>query len=309
MPDWLVTTTAGMAAVVRAAHGLGRAGQQVHLGGVPEIVPVLDQGAVAIQEDGRPPAHASSAWASARPIAGAASSGRVRGSSSTRPAATRATTDGSPSLRRSASPSAPSAPGSSATSVVGRTAPGNAPPPTADSPGWSSARSSGGQAAASRAAPERRAGRVERQHAQHRDLADGGLGVLVQRQRGLERREGQLVRAHGARERVLAAAREQRLPAHQAAGLRPAEQLVAAEEHQVGAGRQRVGHARLGRQAPGRQVRQEAAAHVEQVGNARLGRERRQRRRLGRGDEASLLEVGAVHREDGGRRRHRAARR
>ena len=31
------------------------------------------------------------------------------------------------------------------------------------------------------------------------------------------------------------------------------------------------------------------------------GRERRQRRRFGRGDEAALLEVGAVHREDGRR--------
>ena len=49
-------------------------------------------------------------------------------------------------------------------------------------------------------APRRRL----RRHAQHRDLARSALRVEVERERALERGQGQLVRTHGALERVTA---------------------------------------------------------------------------------------------------------
>src|SRR5687768_12368732 len=102
-----------------------------------QVLYVLDDGAVAIQEHG-PPArgtgrgHDRSARSIASATSGKPSSGRVRGSRRTRSPATRVTTGGSPRRNRSASPSGPSTPASIATSVVGSTAPGNEPPPTAD---------------------------------------------------------------------------------------------------------------------------------------------------------------------------------
>ena len=47
----------GQARVIELAHRLRRAGQEAHVAGVAQVVPVLDQCAVAIEEHRRPAAH------------------------------------------------------------------------------------------------------------------------------------------------------------------------------------------------------------------------------------------------------------
>src|SRR5918999_4497288 len=131
---------------VDPGNGLRRTRQQADACRILEVASVLDDGAVPIQKYGTSfgwgvelsadwSAHETRTESTARATSGRQSSGRVRGSSSTRFSATRVTTAGVPSRRRSARPSGPRGPASRATSVVGSTAPGNAPPPTADSPG------------------------------------------------------------------------------------------------------------------------------------------------------------------------------
>ena len=113
-----------------------------------------------------------------------------------------------------------------------------------------------------------------------------------------------LVEAQRPQERVLADELQRRGPADQEAGLRPAQELVAGEGAEVGAGLDPLGHRRLRRQAVGRGRQERAGAevvHQPEVAPARQAGQLLQRRL---GDEALELEVGAVdHQERAGARR------
>src|SRR5256886_16372878 len=88
------------------------------------------------------------------------------------------------------------------------------------------------------------------------------LRVAIQRERRFERRERQLVGAHGPGDGVVLAGHDGGGRADEDARLRAAQQLVAAERDEVDPARERVAHARLAGEAPGRQVDQQPAAEV-----------------------------------------------
>ena len=67
--DWLVTSTRAKPAVAEPPEGLGGPGQQADQGGVGQVVDVLDQRAVAVEEDRR------SVPALVRPFIGPSSGG------------------------------------------------------------------------------------------------------------------------------------------------------------------------------------------------------------------------------------------
>ena len=92
-----------------------------------------------------------------------------------------------------------------------------------------------------------RAHRLRRlvQHPQHRHLPQRPLRVEVERERPLERGERELVGAQRALERVPAQALDEVGAAHDDPGLRPAEQLVAREADEVGAGGEALARRRL----------------------------------------------------------------
>ena len=69
--------------------------------------------------------------------------------------------------------------------------------------------------------------------------------IAIAREGGAQRGERHLVGPHGSRKGVLAAAQHEIRRSDNAAGLRPAEQLVAAEEHEAGTRAECVDHARL----------------------------------------------------------------
>src|SRR6267378_1999275 len=94
------------------------------------------------------------------------------------------------------------------------------------------------------------------QHAQHGDFANGDLRIAIERERRLEPRQGELVGAHRARDGIGTARGNRRLAAHENAGLRPAEQLVAAEGDQIGAGGDRFLNGRFTAQSPARKIHQ-----------------------------------------------------
>ena len=178
------------------------------------------------------------------PATSSSSSASVRGSTRTRPRRSARRAAGRRRAgRRRASPG-PSPGASTATAGPGSSSSGSAPPPT--------------RATASITSPpvcvRKRAGtlleRLARdvEHRQHRDLAPRALGVAVQRERGGERGERQATDPQGARERVAAAGLDRIGGADEDPRLRAAEQLVAAEARQRGAGRDRAAHRRLVRE-------------------------------------------------------------
>ena len=226
------------AAALSRPHRLRGAGKQADLVGVPEIVDVLDQGAVAIEEDRRPAGslperlrQGAADLGGRRPRAACAG----RAARGLRPPERRRT--GSPRRSRSASPSAPSGPGSRLTRVVGSTAPGNEPPPTADSPAWTDGVAARrGHSAASRSA---RAARSVASSVSMRStgisrtaLSVSSYSASVASRAASVSLSARMARASG----FSPAARDQRTAPHEAAGLRATEQLVAAEEHEAGAG-------------------------------------------------------------------------
>ena len=87
-------------------------------------------------------------------------------------------------------------------------------------------------------------GRLGR-HAQDRDLAERALRIEVERERALERGQGQLVRTDGALERMAAQPLDELRAADDDPGLRAAEELVAREADEVGAGLEALPHRRL----------------------------------------------------------------
>ena len=78
------------------------------------------------------------------------------------------------------------------------------------------------------------------EHAQGGDLADGLCFVEEQRQRGLERGERHLVRAHDAGHRILSDGLHPVGSPEDDASLRAANELVGAATDQIGAGPHRV---------------------------------------------------------------------
>ncbi len=139
-----------------------------------------------------------------------------------------------------------------------------------------------GEAAAAAADLFRRGG----EHAQHRDLPHRLLAVEVVAQGGLQRRQGQLVDAQGARHRVAADLLHQLTPADDQSRLRPPQQLVAAEGDHVDAGGHRLAHRRLPRQAEIGQIKQHTASQILHHRQPVLAAEGSQFRRRHRGGEA-----------------------
>src|SRR5207245_2093621 len=80
------------------------------------------------------------------------------------------------------------------------------------------------------------------QHSEDRNLPACPLRFTIQRQRGLERSQCELVGTHGPRNRIRAARGDRLLTADENARLRTAQEFVAAERHEIGAGRDRFRH-------------------------------------------------------------------
>ena len=104
------------------------------------------------------------------------------------------------------------------------------------------------------------------EHLQDRHVRGRAARIAVQAQRRLERRERELVDPHRARQRMSSHALDSRGRADDDAGLRPAEQLVGREAHDVGAGGDavRAPPARRASSAPSR------AGHARQDSRARV---------------------------------------
>ena len=149
-------------------------------------------------------------------------------------------------------------------SFVGSDCAGVEPPPTSESPSMSSSSTS----------PRRDFGREFAQeilgaafyvaggyanHPQRRDFVVGCAKVRAER--GFERGDGELVDAESAEQRMAADARDDFFFSGDDAGLRPAEQFVAAEHHNVGAGFDAVADERLG-DSGGGEIDEAAGAEV-----------------------------------------------
>ena len=157
----------------------------------------------------------------------------VRQSSSSLPSRTMPTTGGSAERSGAASSS------SSAHAKLGSSASGSAPPPTRATVSSTVPPVSDASRSARARTPS------SREHAQHRDPL---RRVEVERERPLERRERELVRAQRALQRMAAQPLDEVGAADDDAGLRPAEQLVAGERHEIGAGREALLRRRLVRE-------------------------------------------------------------
>src|SRR5207248_11156680 len=87
--------------------------------------------------------------------------------------------------------------------------------------------------------------RLLMQHSQDRHLTQLALGLEVEQQRSLERGETELVDPEGPVQWMPAQALDELSTAGHDAGLRAAEELVAAEAHEVGTARERLPRGRL----------------------------------------------------------------
>ena len=139
---------------------------------------------------------------------------------------------------------------------------------------------------------------VFRQHPPYWYLHASPLRIAVQRQRCFQRGQRELVGPHGAGERIGAAGFDRGLGAEQDAGLRPAQQLVARERDSIDAAGERLGHGRLAREPPPREVEQQAAPQIEQTRDPGGARDRGDLLRRHVGGETRDLKVGAVHLEE-----------
>src|SRR5262249_21909862 len=110
----------------------------------------------------------------------------------------------------------------------------------------------------------------------------------------LERGDGELVDAQRSVPRILLEPRDTRAPADDDAGLRPAEELVARERHEVHARGHRFLDGRLVRKAPRPQVEERTGAEALHPGKAPLGPELDELARRPRGGEADDAVVGRV---------------
>jgi hypothetical protein len=133
-------------------------------------------------------------------------------------------------------------------------------------------------------------------HAEQREALGEPVGIEVEAQRGFERGHGQLVDAEGAHERVARAAIDAGLAADEDAGLRAAQELVAAEEDEVGAGLDAAAGQRFTGEAELAEVDQGAAADVVDDGDATAASERDERfdpDRFGEADNAKVAGMDA----------------
>src|SRR5450759_4621697 len=141
---------------------------------------------------------------------------------------------------------------------------------------------------------ERRCQRRERRHAR-----DRARRVQIEPEHGVERGQVELVDAQSARQRVAAHRRDGRGPAHGYSGLRAAEELVAAEGHDVGAGGDAARERRLlGEQ---RQPGQGAAAEVVDEHGVVLVGHAGELLERGLRSEPHDAVVAGVHAQDGAR--------
>ena len=169
---WSPRRPAGRRALSRP-HRLGGAGEQAHPLRVAEIVTVLDQGAVAIEENGgRPRGSRPQGRGQRGGHRGLAAGSSVRGSSRTRPVGhpgderrDRRAGGGGPVRRRRAGRD----PGSPGWWGARRRGTRRRRPRTR--PASVAGRSSGGQAAARPGARAVERGRIQREHPEHGDLA------------------------------------------------------------------------------------------------------------------------------------------
>ncbi len=237
------------------------------------------------QRLGRALAHPR-ARATAAAASSTSASASVRQSSRQRPSRTTATTGGSPRRSGAASSS------STAQAKLGSSASGSAPPPTRATVSSTEPPTSCARRSARRA--HRLGGLAE--HAQHGHLPRGPLGVEVERERPLERREGELVGAERALERVAAQALDEVGAPRDDPRLRPAEQLVAREGDEVGARGEALARGRLVLERRER-ARAEVVDERQPVAR-RDGGQLGEARPLGEADDA---EVRLVHREQGRR--------
>ena len=137
-------------------------------------------------------------------------------------------------------------------------------------------------------------------HAPDRDLGRGQPGA-VEAERGRHASQRHLVGPHGARQGVLADARDEVRPTDQQPRLGTADQLVAAEADEVRARCQALHRRRLVRQPEGGRVQQRAGAQVVDHDRAELMGHRGQRGGIGLLDEALHPEVGRMDAQDGDR--------
>ena len=220
--------------------------------------------------------HASTAAATSSTSASAS----VRQSSSRRPSRRIPTTGGS--FRRRGSPSD----SSTAHANDGSSASGSAPPPTRATVSSTSPpsrrREPLGPCAYDRG--------VLAQHAQHRNLAQSPRGVEIEEQRPLERRQGELVEPECTLQRVAPQPLDQFRSAHDEAGLRAAEQLVAAEADEIGPRGQRLLRGRFCAE-----VEQRAGAEIVDERQIEAPGERSELPQRGLFGEADDAEVRLMH--------------
>ena len=145
--------------------------------------------------------------------------------------------------------------------------------------------------------PRLQGGEVLPQHGEGGDRLQGLIRVAVEPQGGLERGQAHLVQPHRAQQRVAAERIKHGGAADQQPGLGPAHQLVAAERHQVRAGRQALLNRGLVGQAQPGDVEQGAAAEVVHQDQVALARQGGQFRQAGLAGEAQHAVVAGVHLE------------
>ena len=207
------------------------------------------------------PAGGPRAAASARATTSSCSGGTVRRSSTTRPRSALATTGGSPARSRASTAAAPAGAGSTSTSTLSMPSPGRLPPPATLVP---VRREAAGPTEAARAAARGcELGHGQQQGPPHGQLvaAAGQVGGQGRLQGG----QGQLVGPDRPGQRVPGQPPDQLGPAHDQAGLRAAEELVAGEQHQVGAGGQAAGDRRLVPELAGQQPRPDVVEQRQAV--------------------------------------------
>ena len=136
------------------------------------------------------------------------------------------------------------------------------------------------------------------ERAQHRHLADEALRVRVHRKESAESGERQLVDPHRALDGVASHGGDEIGPTRDDAGLRAAQQLVAAEGDEIRTRGERFARGRLVGETEALELHERAAPEVVDPREPVFARERRKPGRLGRGREPLHLVVAGVHGHD-----------
>ena len=232
----------------------------------------------------------------AAPRASSEAGSTVRRSSTTRPSSIRPMTGGVPrrrsASRREAEPPAIASP------IDGSVSPGSDPPPTVARTSTTSTGTAPPTRSTRPSARSRRRFDRGRDHPPDRDVGLGPAGS-VQAEGQRHRGHRQLVRSHRPRERVAPHPGDEVGPPDDEPGLRAADELVAAERHEVGAGRQPLGGERLVPEPVRRGVEERPGPQVVDDDRAMAVGQLGERARVGRVGEPRHREVGRVDAEDG----------